>query len=284
MAEGDKKSPGGSRITDKERYNYIGFEVFPGTPKDLFKSEAEKTKLVEAVKSRRLSKDTLRDDCKLLEERVSYGERMVLAAASIVIFLALLLPWYSAYTVVQDKTPQANAQAGGTTTSGEGVTSHRGERANEEIITGRTTQVRNHKEYTDLSGFGTFISIGSIAGKVFSSGLILILSGLLMLSYGLLCLVLPVINLYSLFGLKGKPDELAIQLKKNLRLNWLPLLILVALVVLSLLGSSYGFDAQNTFTSLGTSYGIVTIFNTLSWGVFIAVAASLLVALKGIEI
>jgi hypothetical protein len=283
MAEGDKKSPGGSRVTDKERYSYIGFEVFPGTPKDLFKSEAEKAKLEEVLKSRRQSKDTLRDDCKLLEERVSYGERMVLAAASIVMFLALFLPWYSAYTVVQDKAPETTV-SGGTTTGDGGVTSRRGERSNEEIITGRTTQVRSHKEYTDLTGLGTFISMGSVAGKVFSSGLILILSGLLMLAFGLLCLALPVINLYSLFGLKGKPDELAVQLKKNLRLNWLPLLILVALVMLSLLGSDYGFNTQNTFASLGTSYGIVTVFNTLSWGIFVAMAAALLVALKGIEI
>jgi hypothetical protein len=123
MAEGDKKSPGGSRITDKERYSYIGFEVFPGTPKDLFKSEAEKTKLVESVKARRQSNETLRDDCKLLEERVSSGEKMILAIASVVMFLALFLPWYSAYTVVQDKAPQASVQSGGTTTDGEGVTS-----------------------------------------------------------------------------------------------------------------------------------------------------------------
>jgi hypothetical protein len=284
MAEGDKKSPGGSRITDKERYSYIGFEVFPGTPKDLFKSEAEKAQLVESVKSRRQLNETLREDCKLLEERVSSGERMVLAVASVVMFLALFLPWYSAFTVVQDKLPQTSTQSGATTTSVDGVTSQRGERANEEIITGRTTQVRSHKEFTELTGFGAFISIGSIIGKVFSSGLILILSGLLMLAYGLLCLVLPAMNLYSLYALKGKPDEVAVVLKQKLRLNWLPLLILVALVVLSLVGSDYGFNALGMFASLGASYDIGTVFNTLSWGVLVAVAASLLVALKGIEI
>jgi hypothetical protein len=64
---------------------------------------------------------------------------------------------------------------------------------------------------------------------VFSSGLIVILSGLLMLAFALLCLALPVLNLYSLYGMKGKPDEVAVVLKQKLRLNWLPLLILVAL-------------------------------------------------------
>ncbi len=289
MAEGDKKNPGGSRVTSDERYHYIGFDVFPGKPKDLFKTEAEKTQLVEAVKSRRQSNETLRDDCKLLEERVGSGERIVLAIASVVIFLALFLPWYSAYTVVPETAPQTSGVSGTTTTpttdaGGGGVTSQHGERANEEIITGRTTQSRTRREYSTLSGLGVFASIGSVGGKVFSSGLILILSGLLMLAYGLLCIALPVVNLYTLYGLKGKPDELALKLKHNLRLNWLPLLILVALLLLSLLGSDYGFSTTTSFVSLGTSYDIVTIFNTLSWGIFVAMAASLLVALKGIEI
>ncbi|MCX6836135.1 MAG: hypothetical protein NTW07_13605 [candidate division Zixibacteria bacterium] len=277
MAEGDKRSPGGSRINEKERYRYIGFEVFPGTPKDLFKSDTEKEKYVEALKARRQSGDTLRDDCKLLEERVGRGERLILAVASVVILLALFLPWYSAFKVVRNETP---AQAGQTSTG----TTYQGARANEEIITGQVAHARVQKTYSEVSGLGTFVALGNIGGKVFSSGLGVILSGLLMLVYGLLCLGLPVLNLYTIYGTKGKPDEQALQLKKTLRLNWLPLLLLVVVLLLSLLGGDYGFDAPATFASLGDSYSVATLFNTLSWGVFVAMAASVLVAVKGIEI
>ena len=277
MVEADKQSPGGSRIGDKERYRYIGFEVFPGTPKDLFKNDAEKEKYVDALKARRQSEDTLREDCKLLEERVSRGERIVLAVASIVILLALFLPWYSVYKVVRDQTPSPAAQ----TSTG---TTYQGARANEEIITGQVARARTHKEFSRITGLGAFVALGNVGGKVFSSGIAVILSGLLMLVYGLLCLALPVINLYTIYGFKGKPDEQALHLKKNLRLNWLPLLVLVAVLLLSFLGSDYGFAAEATFTSLGSSFTVVTIFNTLSWGVFVAMAASLLVAVKGIEI
>lgn len=278
MVEGDKRSPGGSRIDEKQRYNYIGFEVFPGTPKDLFKNDAEKEKYVDALKTRRQSEDTLREDCKLLEERVSRGERLVLAVASVVVLLALFLPWYSAYKVVRNETP---AQTGQTTATG---TTYQGARANEEIITGQVARARVQKAYSQISGLGAFVAIGDIGGKVFSSGLGVILSGLLMLAYGLLCLALPVLNLYTIYGTKGKPDEQALQLKKIMRLNWLPLLLLVAVLMLSFLGGGYGFDAPATFASLGESYSVATVFNTLSWGIFVAMAASLLLAVKGIEI
>lgn len=278
MVEGDKRSPGGSRVDEKQRYNYIGFEVFPGAPKDLFKSDAEKEKYVDALKARRQSDDTLREDCKLLEERVSRGERLVLAVASVVMLLALFLPWYSAYKVVRSETP---AQTGQTAATG---TTHQGARANEEIITGQVARARTQKVYSQISGLGAFVAIGDVGGKVFSSGLGVILSGLLMLAYGLLCLALPVLNLYTIYGTKGKPDEQALQLKKIMRLNWLPLLLLVAVLMLSFFGGGYGFDAPATFASLGESYSVATVFNTLSWGLFVAMAASLLLAVKGIEI
>ena len=276
MVEGDKRSPGGSRVEETKRYNYIGFEVFPGTPKDLFKNDAEKEEYVEQLKARRQSEDTLRDDCKLLEERVSRGERLVLAVASVVMLLALFLPWYSAYKVVRAETPTEQTAATGTT--------YQGARANEEIITGQIARTRVQKVYSQVSGLGAFVALGDIGGKVFSSGLGVILSGLLMLAYGLLCLALPVLNLYTIYGTKGRPDEQALQLKKILHLSWLPLLLLVAVVMLSFLGGGYGFDASATFASLGESYSVAAVFNTLSWGVFVTMAASLLLAVKGIEI
>jgi hypothetical protein len=327
MAEGDQKSPGRSRISEKDRYRYIGFEVFPGKPKDLFKNDAEKEKLVEAVRARRQSDETLREDCKLIEERVGFGEKLVMAVASLVILAALVLPWYSAYTVVRDETPEPTAteevadsltaaatvgdslgradslalagaalpdtaaavaaeetaQPAGRQ-SGPGVVSHRGARANEEIITGHMARARTHREYTRLTGFGSFAAIGSVGSYVFSSGFVLVLSGVMMLIYGLLCVALPIVNIYNLFGVKGRPDEQAVRLKKVLRFNWLPLILLVFVMVLSFIGTDYGFNAEDTYTSLGASFGIGTVFNTLSWGVFVAMAASLLVAVKGIEI
>ena len=54
--------------------------------------------------------------------------------------------------------------------------------------------------------------------------------------------------------------------------------------MLSFVGAEYGFDAAATFTSIGDSYGPAAFLGTLSWGVFVAIAASIVVAVKGIEI
>lgn len=341
MAEGDRKNQTKSRINEKQRFTFIGFEVFPGKPKDLFKGDAEKAKFVDSVRFKRESDSTLRDDCKLLEERVSFGEKIVLAVSSVVILAALLLPWYSVYTVVpvEAKAPAeteavldsaALAMIGADTLAGiedssavmattdeatteeltlasdeaaaaepgeevlaaeptaaeatPRVVTHAGERANVQIITAHAARAQTAKEYSYLSGLGVFAALGSVGGPVFSSGFILVLTAVLMLIYGLLCIALPVINLYSIFGLKGKPDDVALKLKKYLRLNWLPLILMVIVIGLSFVGANYGFDPTETFSSLGDSYGIGVLLGSLSWGIMVPLAASMLVAVKGIEI
>ena len=76
----------------------------------------------------------------------------------------------------------------------------------------------------------------------------------------------------------------ALKLKRLLRLNWYPLIILGAVLVLSFFGANYGFDGKAVYASLGDSYSVATLFSTLTYGLFIAVAASVMVAAKGIEI
>lgn len=347
MAEGDKKNPGTSRISEKQRYNYIGFEVCPGTPKDLFKNDAEKQKLIEGVKAKRESDTTLRDTCLLMEERISKGERIILAVASVAILAALILPWYSAYMVVplesetepvaqvvetldtlaaagldsvagalaadgleadaleantlEANTLEANAlvadlgdslvMAGSVdepvaemTAVGAGALTHQGDRANVQIITAHTARARTVREYSELTGFGSLASVGTLISAMFSSGFILMITAILMLLYTLLCLALPIINLYSLFGLKGKPDDVALKVKKYLKLNWLPLIIFTAVFMLSFIGAEYGFNTEESFTSLGESYGVGVMLGSMSWGIIVALGASLLVAIKGIEI
>ncbi|RKX26078.1 MAG: hypothetical protein DRP45_04460 [Candidatus Zixiibacteriota bacterium] len=415
MSDADKKSSTGFRISEKDRFKYIGFEVFPGKPKDLFKNEAEKKKLLAQLEAKREKGEILREHCTLMEERVTFIERLVLTVASLAIFLALFLPWYSAYMEIVEEvaveevpgfvhemigqeeatifvlTPHKDSSsiweiaqtyraAGEDTTEalvtrvcffdsvpeipqaelgqseilwatyefdpatseeimtltpgyeweavlesealavvegtaegvapleedlgqtteagteqeavadaeggieGSGVESIQGQSANEEIITGHAFRKQVVREYKHLSGFGAFISLGSVGSKVFSSGFILMLSGALMLIFGILCVLLPVINLYGAFGVKGTPDQKALVLKKYLRLNWLPLLILLAVAMLSFVGADYGFDTAESFSSIGDSYGIGVLLGSLSWGVFIALAASILAAVKGIEI
>ena len=321
MAEEEKKVSTAKRISDKERFRYIGFDVFPGRIKNLFKSDAEKDKLVDRVRQKRTNRDlgALRDDCTLLEERVSLSDRVVLTVACLFMVAALFFPWYSAYNeIVEEPAEEAavvadsgavedslltdsvavGALEGETeamvdvTTEAEGdvvaeqevIEDDYSEAPKEEIIHGYVAKKKIHKEYSRLTGLGSFVSLGSVGSRIFSSGFVVILTGLLFLALTLSCLLLPAYTLFGLFGIKGSSDQKALKLKSILKLNWLPLVLFVVALAIAFLGADYGPGTSSLYTSLGDSYGIAVFFGSLSWGVFITLAASIMLAAKGIEI
>lgn len=268
MAEKQAEKPASGRVTERQRFNYIGFDVFPGDPKDLFGTEAEKSKLVDQVRRRRETHDTLRANNSLIEERISKIDRLVLTIAAVAMILSLFFPFYSAYT---ERIEESQVKATSSTSTGIGT---------EEVITGYVPKKKIIKEYSSVTGLGSFAHLGGI----FSGGPILMLSGILMLLFTLVCLIVPAYTLYGLYGLKGSADERALKLKEILRFGWLPLLILVAVLLLSFLGSSYGSSGASQFSSFGESYSVGVFFMTLSTGILISLIGGIMIAVKGIEI
>lgn len=96
MAESEEKSR--SFRSSEERYKYIGFEVFPGKPGNIFSSDEERKSLIEKV-MRKLtrSEGEVRDRCTLMGERVSHAEKILLTVAAVVLVISLFLPWFSGY-------------------------------------------------------------------------------------------------------------------------------------------------------------------------------------------
>ena len=107
MTEEKKKLAARKRITEKERFSFIGFDVFPKDPKELFDSDAEKEKLLANVRARHDKHDHLRESCTLLEERVSFTDRIAVTVGAVMVFVALFLPWYSVYNEIVEDTPVA---------------------------------------------------------------------------------------------------------------------------------------------------------------------------------
>lgn len=299
-------SGGARRIGDSERFRYIGFEVFPGKPKDLFKSDAERDQIVERMKERRKKGETTREHNTLLEERVSFGERIVLAVACLIMLGSLFLPWYSAYTEVVSEsaqpveesavmTPEADSlalalaaealgqqPAAGADTAAAAAPVQEAS-SSEEVIHGAVARKRVVKETTTLNWFGALGALGAVGKYLFSSG-VLAVSAILMLLYQVLVLVLPLLTLYLLFGVKEKGDQLALKLKRTLKFNWAPVILFLAVFILSFFGGEYSFDAASMFDSLGTSYGIAAFANAVSWGAFVSLAMFIMIAAKSIEI
>ena len=107
MTEEKKNLAARKRITEKERFSFIGFEVFPKDPKELFDSDAEKEKFLANVRARHEKHDHLRESCTLLEERVSFTDRIAVTVGAVMVFVALFLPWYSVYNEIVEDAPVA---------------------------------------------------------------------------------------------------------------------------------------------------------------------------------
>lgn len=318
MAAEEKKSDENKRIADTDRFRYIGFDVFPGKPKDLFKSDAEKEKYEKLIEEKRAKGDVLREQCTLLENRISGLDRLVLTVASIVIVLSLFLPWYSVYNekVVETKvkeaptqteqpvaadsagtmvapsgdsaslaatTPADSVSAGGSATSGS-VQQDESGRPGEQVLSSYVAKKKVERTYARKSALGAILSLGSLGSDLFSSGVALAVTSILFLINTLLCIVLPIVTLYGLFGVKGTPDARALHLKKLLRFNWIPLIVLFLCLLVSFIGGSYGFNATDTYSSLGSGYGPGVLLGSISWGVLISIGAFILMGAKGVEI
>lgn len=321
MADDKNKRSSANRIKENDRMKFIGFEVFPGKTKDLFKSDAEKDKYVKNLHAKRASGEIIREDCTLFEERVSMMDRITLIIACLFIFGALFVPWYGVYNEIEEtvsKTPDhqaaeaektdstaltmaADSMAGDslagmtavvdTALSAAAATENSGPEVasqqvgtSEEVIHGYIAKKKFRKEYSRVTGLGSLISIDTVGGELFSSGFVLILTGIIFLIYTLLCIALPAYTLYGLFGLKGSEDDKSLKLKKILKYNWLPLILFSAALIFSFFGAEYSFDAASTFSSFGDSYGIGVFLDTISWGIILTLGASILAAVKGVEI
>jgi len=136
-----------------------------------------------------------------------------------------------------------------------------------------------------MTGLGALISIGNYGSMIFSSGMVLVITGILLILYFLSCLVMAILNLYLLYGVRKKgEDQYVIYLKRMLRYNWIPVIIWVVMLVLSFAGASYGFDSSGMLKQIGDSYGIATFIGLSSFGIYITLGAFLITALKGKEI
>jgi len=136
-----------------------------------------------------------------------------------------------------------------------------------------------------LTGIGGLFSLGEYLPMIFSSGPVLVITGILMVVFYICCPLLAVLNLYVLFGVKGSNQEkYVLMLKRWLRWNWVPVFIWLAMFILSFFGATYGFDTSGMLKQVGSSYNVATFIGLSSVGIYLVLMAFLITALKGKEI
>jgi hypothetical protein len=279
MAESENRGNAGEKgMSPDLRFKYLGFEVKPGKIGDLFKSDSERESWIKRVLDKRQSGTRLREECSLMETRVAPYERIILTVTSLLLVLSLFLPWFSGYKEYEiASTPTMEQQAAGDQTQ------EKDSRGFASVTAAKKTK-EIRKEYYSTSALGALASFGDFGGKVFSSGFILMVSGLLMIIYILLCLALAGYTLYTLYGFKGDADKFALQLKKILKYNWIPVIIWGFCILISIIGADYSFNSDGMIKQLGKSYGLTSYLGVLTYGFYLSLAVFIMNAVKASEI
>lgn len=320
----EKESPAGKKtlsITSDDRLRYIGFDVGPSKIGEFFKSKLEEEKLVEHVRDKRQQHDVFRDTSNFREERVSENERWTIVGACAIVILSFFLPFtpmIGGYVetvtevaavddtaVPTDDIALGDAEALGDSAAaaigGDGdVTGTETETGTEaqaeqsppanaspsgfQQLAVASTKTKVEKLPYSWSSLELITNIGSYSGALFSSGIAVIVSAILMGLYMLMTLVIPGYIIAQALTLKGDPDTVALKLKDSLRLAWIPMLLFVGLIALSMVGGDYGFDTSGALKQLGESYSIGSLLGLLNVGFFVAFAGFLLAGAKSVEI
>jgi hypothetical protein len=304
-----------------KRFKYVGFEVHPGKIRDLFKSKAEEEKWVNRVREKRKGGLRAREKTSFDVPRVAGYEKVVLTITSLLLVVSLFLPWFSGYHEYEveavaaerpaaalmdslgDEAPADSAalEAADTSAIGQetarmtdsmsamGATETMAEAETRELerdesgfasITAAKKRKEIRKEHKEASALA---SLG-MAGMVFSSGVVLKITGILFIIYMLFCILAALYTLYSLYFIKGDPDSKALKLKKALKYNWIPIGIWVFCLVISFVGASYSFDASDMMKQIGVAYGIGTYLGILGYGFYISLFCFIMNAVKATEI
>jgi len=286
MTENQEKGSIRDSTTDPDlRFKYLGFEVKPGRIGNLFKNEDDKRNWIQRILERRQTGSKMREECTLTAPRVASYEKIILTITSLLLVFSLFLPWFSGYEETTI-TPATTSQESGISSSTGEAGTQTGQKDESGFTSLSATRKKQEvrREYYSTSALGALGSIGDFLGKMLTSGIALMLTGLLYIIYILLCPVLAVYNLYAIYGIKGDPDSVALKFKKVLKYNWLPVIIWTFCLIISVAGGDYSFSTSGSIKQLGNSYGLTVYLGILSWGFYMSLAAFIVNAIKAVEI
>jgi hypothetical protein len=211
-------------INEQERYKYIGFETFGGKARPFWKSDADRKKQIENLKSQLGS--VFRKSV-VYSEVISLTDRVFITIASLVMIAAPFLVWFKADTLY-------------------GPVSFTG-------LTG----------IANLDGFWFYVQL--MGGSVIPATVYLTAA----LAY--LSLLFGVLTLVFLYLPAATKEAYVGRMKMILRIQLIPFLIFLAIVVLGLVSQKIPFGRFLGVEDLGGRYTIVTFIQFSSIGFWLAI-------------
>ncbi len=226
MEKKDEKKKTFEKISEDLRFKYIGFEIYPKSPKEFWKNEEEKRRYLEEVRRKGSRSILVERDHSLVRVKVfSSVDRMVLTIASFLLTVSFFLPWFS---------------------------------------------LRGQDFGTYVLGFGFFLKLGTLFGYAPLSGaffsLFVILVGLTILSsFGA-----GLISLLAIHRKRNDEESYLNNLKKRLKLNLIPLVLWIALIITSIIGIPTPFADSLRVDGFGDHFNVINFFALSSYGIWLS--------------
>lgn len=140
--------------------------------------------------------------------------------------------------------------------------------------------VRGENLNSSFIGLGVIFRLGTLFGYASSSGFGALLSVVLLLFIILFSCGAGVLNLLSLFKKYKEQESYLINLKKTLKLNLIPLVLWVVLIIISMIGMSTPFAKSMGIKGLGDSFNVISLFALSSYGMWFSVACLIINCVK----
>jgi hypothetical protein len=121
---------------------------------------------------------------------------------------------------------------------------------------------------------GTLFGYAPLGGPLFS--VLVVLVGLTILSsFGA-----GVISLVAIHKKHNKVESYLINLKKKLKLNWIPLVLWVALIIVSIIGMPTPFADALKVSGFGDSFNVINLFALSSYGIWLSLPSVIINCVK----
>ena len=221
MEDQNKNASSAERVAEEDRFKYIGFEIYPGKPRQFWENEEEKKNYLEDIRRKKSSSSLLEREHSLIKMVLfSKTDKVVLTIASIFMVLSVFLPWFS--------------------------------------IKG--------------TGLLFFFQISKLPAGGMLFGLFMVLMILTILSSA----AVGVINLGALYKKEKDQECYLINLKKKLKLNYIPLILWAVVIFISVIGMS----ASSPKSSAGGSFNIADLFTQSSVGLWLSLPSLIINCVK----
>jgi len=221
MEDQNQKNISAERVSDEDRFKYIGFEIYPGKTRKFWENEEEKKNYLEEIKRKKSSSSLLEREHSIIKMILfSKTDKVILTIASIFMVLSVFLPWFS------------------------------------------------------IKGIGLlfFFQISKLQAGGVLFGLFMVLMILTILSSA----AAGVINLGALYKKEKDPEYYLINLKKKLKLNYIPLILWAVVIFISVIG----MNTSSPNSSAGGSFNIVDLFTQSSVGLWLSLPSLIINCVK----